>query len=192
MAYAAVLLTLVSWACAREHGPANVPAADLLRAFDHAERRPRDGTFDLKEHTFGGVARASLVVPAESRIIWTLFVPHRGRLQTYVALPPEATASVAIRVGMSDRRIYNTLAERTVTAADVRASGWIRLDVDLSNYAGRQWSLFYRPDDIKWQIIVGTHVLSGSVANVYLGMPVMVTDVEGAREYLGRLTRGRT
>lgn len=168
-----------------------MPVADLLRAFDHAERRPRDGTFELKEHTFGGVPRASLVVPAESRIIWTLFVPHRGRLQVYVALPPEATAAVAIRVGVSDRRIYHTLEERTVTTADVRASGWIPFDADLSRYAGRQWSLFYRPDDIKWQIIVATRVLSGSVANVYLGMPVMVTDVEGAREYLGRLTRGR-
>lgn len=99
---------------------------------------------------------------------------------------------MAIRVGVSDRRIYNTLVEPVVTTAEVRASGWIPLDVDLSMYAGRKWSLFYRPDDIKWQIIVGTRVVSGSVANVYLGMPAMVTDVEGAREYLVRLTRGQT
>ena len=169
-----------------------VPAADLLRSFDHADRRPRAGTFELKEHTFGGIPRASLVVPAESRIIWKLFVPHRGRFQAYVALPPDTTASVAIRVGISDERIYNTLAEPTVTTADVRATGWIPVDVDLSMYAGRQWSLFYRPDDIKWQVIVGTHVLSGSVPNVYLATPALVTDVEGAREYLRRLTRGQT
>jgi hypothetical protein len=175
--------------CSQQRRPTNVPAADLLRHFQDAERRPLHARFELKEHTFAGVPRASLVVPAESRVTWKLFVPHRGRLQMFVTFPETPAASVAIRVGVSDNRIYNTLAEQTITAADA-SRGWVPVDVDLSAYAGRKWSLFYRPDGRKWQIIVGTHVLAGSVANVYLGSPVLMTDVEGAREYLRRQTVG--
>lgn len=159
----------------------------MLRHFQDAERRPLHGSFALKEHTFAGVPRASLVVPPESRVTWKLFVPHRGRLQMFVAFAEASMASVAVRVGVSDNRIYNTLTERTITSADTER-GWVALDVDLSLYAGRKWSLFYRPDGRKWQIIVGTHVLAGSVSNVYLGSPALMTDVEGAREYLRRLT----
>ena len=159
----------------------------MLRLFQDAERRPLHGSFELKEHTFAGVPRASLVVPAESRVTWKLFVPHRGRLQMFVAFAEASAASVAVRVGVSDNRVYNTLTERTISSAEA-ARGWVALDVDLSTYAGRKWSLFYRPDGRKWQIIVGTHVLAGSVSNVYLGSPALMTDVEGAREYLRRLT----
>lgn len=177
-------------ACGRARGPANVPAADLLRHFQDAERRPLQGTFALREHTFAGVSRASLVVPAESRVTWKLFVPHRARLQMHVAFPEEATAAVAVRVGVSDDRIYNTLVESTVTARDAASQGWIPLDADLSLYGGRKWSLFYRPDETKWRIVIATHVLSGSTPWVYLGTPALMTDVEGAREYLRRQTAG--
>ena len=98
-----------------------------------------------------------------------------------------AIRSVRGRSGRrDDNRIYNTLAERTITSAEA-ARGWVALDVDLSLYAGRNGSL-HRPDGRKWQIIVGTHVLAGSVSNVYLGSPALMTDVEGAREYLRRQT----
>ena len=146
----------------------------------------------MKEHTLAGVPRATLVVPAESRVIWKLFVPHRGRFQAQVGLPLDSSAAVAVRVGVSDERIYNTLAEPIVTTDLVRSQGWIPIDVDLSLYAGRKWSVFYRPDEAKWQIIVGTHVVSGSASNVYLGAPALMTDVDGAREYLRRLTRGQS
>ena len=138
----------------------------------------------MKEHTVGGVPRATLVVPPESRITWQAFVPHRGRLQVFVAFPPEAAGSVTVRVGVSDNRIYNTVLETPVATTDQQA--WIPVEADLSLYAGRKWSLFYRPDETKWRIILGTHVVSGSVPRVYLGAPALVTDVDGAREYLQR------
>lgn len=140
----------------------------------------------MKEHTFAGVPRATLVVPGDSRINWRAYVPHRGRLQVYVAFPPDASGSVAVRVGITDGRIYNTVTETTIATADAHAKGWIPFDADLSLYAGRKWSLFYRPDGTRWGIILGTHVVTGSVANVYLGAPVVVTDVDGAREYVRR------
>ena len=141
----------------------------------------------MKEHTLAGTSRATLVVPADSRITWTLFVPHRAHLQAYVAFPPGASGAVAVRVGVSDNRIYNTISETTVATADAGGKDWFPIDADLSLYAGRKWSLFYRPDETKWRIIVGTHLLSGAVPSVYLGSLALVTDTAGAREYLRRL-----
>ena len=145
----------------------------------------------MKEHTLGGTPRATLVVPSDSRITWTVFVPHRAHLQAYVAFPAGASGAVAVRIGVSDNRIYNTLTETTVTTADAGGTEWIPIAADLSLYAGRKWSLFYRPDETKWRIIVGTHLLAGAVPSVYLGSLAVVTDTEGAREYLRRLQERR-
>ena len=120
--------------------------------------------------------------------MWKLFVPHRGRLQVHIAFPPGASGSVAVRVGVSDDRIYNTISETTIATSDAIGE-WIPVEGDLSLYAGRKWSLFYRPDGTKWRLILGTHVLSGVVPNVYLGAPALMTDVDGAREYVRRLSR---
>ncbi len=105
----------------------------------------------------------------------------------FVGFPPEADGAVAVRVGVSDNRIYNTVVEPTI--ATTNKDAWVLVDADLSLYAGRKWSLFYRPDETKWRIVIGTHVISGTVANVYLGAPALMSDVEGAREYLRRQTR---
>ena len=184
--YAAAFLLLAALGCSRHRDASAITAVDLLRHFDNAERRPAQATFELQEHTFGGTTRASLVVPGDSRVTWKLFVPHRGHLQTFIAFPDTARGTIVFRVGVSDGRIYNTVAETTLDAN--AASGWTPVDVDLSLYAGRQRSLFYRPDRTRWQIILATRVLSGHVPQVYLGMPALLTDVEGAREYLRRLT----
>ena len=142
----------------------------------------------MKEHILGGTPRATLAVPADSRITWTLFVPHRAHLQAYVAFPPGASGAVVVRVGVSDNRIYNTISEATVATSDVEGKDWFPINADLSLYAGRKWSLFYRPDETKWRIIVATRVLSGSVPSVYLGSLALVTDTDGAKEYLRRLS----
>jgi hypothetical protein len=191
MAYAAALLLALAGAplaCAPDPGAADVPAVDLLRLFDHADRRPPEGPFELKEHTFAGIARTSLAVPGESRVTWTAFIPHRARLRVFVALRDDREAEVAIRVGVSDRRVYTTVAEPVITSA-ATAHEWVPLDADLSAYAGRKWSLFYRPDERMWDVIIGTHVRSGRVGAVYLGDPALMTDTEGAREYVRRVAR---
>jgi hypothetical protein len=189
MAYAAALLLALAGAplaCAPDAGAADVPAVDLLRLFDRAERRPLEGRFDLQEHTFAGVARASLAVPGQSRVTWTVYIPHRARLRVFVSLRDDREAEIAIRVGVSDRRVYNTVAEPLITSAEA-ARSWIPVDADLSAYAGRKWSVFYRPDERMWDVIIGTHVRSGQVGAVYLGDPALMTDTEGAREYVRRV-----
>ena len=187
-----VLLALLAAACSRERGPADVPAVDLLRKLQDAERRPAGGRFDAAEHTFGGRSMASLVVPAESRMTWTLAIPHRAHARLFAAVPGErGPAVVAVRIGISDDRLYTTLVETTVTSEETRTRGWTLIQADLSPYAGRKFSLFYRPDSRLWKVIVGTHVLEGDPAVMYLGNPALMTDVEGAREYLARTTRAR-
>jgi hypothetical protein len=163
---------------------------DFLRKLQDAERRPTSGRFDAGEHTFGGRSLASLVVPAESRLTWTIAVPHRARLRLLAAVPAtNGEASIAFRVGISDERLYNTLVELPVSSAETAARGWVPVEADLSRFAGWHWSLFYRPDSRLWKIVIGTHVLSGDPPAAYLGIPALMTDAEGAREYLARTTR---
>lgn len=163
---------------------------DLLRKLQDAERRPAGGRFDAGEHTFAGRSLASLVVPAESRLTWTIAIPHRARLRLLAAVPgTNGPATVSFRVGISDDRLYTTLVETPVTSGETATRGWSPVEADLSLYAGRQWSLFYRPDSRLWKVVIGTHVLEGDPPLVYLGIPAMLTDAEGAREYLARVTK---
>jgi len=79
--------------------------------------------------------------------------------------------------------------EATAKAIRSEARGDVlAVTADLSPFAGRKLSIFYRPDRIRWQVIIGTHILSGSPGIVYLGEPVIDTDRDGVREYMKRRT----
>ena len=163
---------------------------DLTRKLQDAERRPAAAPFELGEFTFAGQTRATIVAPAESRLTWRLPLPRRGTLQFFAAIPAaQGDASVAFRIGISDDRRYETLVEPTITTADTVARGWLPVVADLSAFAGRKWSVFYRPDEIRWAVVIGTHVIAGSPGVVYLGAPSITTDVPGAREYASRLAK---
>lgn len=189
-----VLLLSPSIACRRERRAhaAPVRAVDLLFYFKDAERRPERGQFEIREHTLGGVSRGSLIVPSASRTTWKLFVPHRARLVVDAAVPATAgPAAAVVRLGISDGRRYETLREQVVTT-EASASSWVPVSADLSFYAGRKFSLFYRPDTIQWHIVIGTHVTSGSPPYVVLGAPAMETDTVSARLYRERLIKAAT
>jgi hypothetical protein len=178
-----------SAACGRRHDAQStqIRAVDLIFHFKDAVYRPERGTFEIREHTFGGRSRASLIVPSGSRVSWTLFVPHRARLTVHAGVPDaNGPAIAAVRLGVSDDRRYDTLIEQRVTSAEA-ANGWIPISADLSPYAGRKFSLFYRPDRRKWRIIIGTHVIAGSPPFLVLGEPSIEADIESAREYRQRL-----
>jgi hypothetical protein len=163
---------------------------DLTRKLEDAERRPATAPFELGEFTFAGQTHATIVVPAESRLTWRMPLPHRGTLQFFAAVPSaHGYASVAFRIGISDNRRYDTLVEPTITTADTSERGWLPVSADLSPFAGRKWSVFYRPDEIRWSVVIGTHVIAGSPGVVYLGKPSITTDLPGAREYAARVVQ---
>ncbi len=175
-------------ACSQPPNEARVAAVDLTRRLQDAERRPATAPFELGEFTFAGQSHATIVAPAESRLTWRMPLPRRGTLQLFAAVPSTAgDAAVSFRVGISDNRRYDTLTEPTITSADTSARGWIAVTADLSPFAGRKWSVFYRPDEIRWTVVIGTHVMAGAPAVVYLGEPSITTDVPGAREYAARV-----
>lgn len=156
---------------------------DLVRESDGAEKRPPDG-FAVRNYTVGGVTRPALVAPVPSRLTWGGPLPRRGVLRAFLTLEAaDPAAVIRLRVGVSDDRIYEALDEWTVSSA---SASWIAVRTDLSAYAGFQWSLFYRPDRVRWHVVLAADPVDGSAARAVWGAPEIVTDARAAREYVAR------
>jgi hypothetical protein len=89
---------------------------------------------------------------------------------------------VRVRLGISDNRVYEGLAEHTLNPG----TGWTEFRTDLSAYAGIKASLFYRPDRITWRLVLSTDRVGPAPATAVLGSPEILTDVSSAKEYLTR------
>jgi hypothetical protein len=155
---------------------------DLIKEFDRAEKRPPDG-YTIATHLAGDMRRPAIMAPAPGRITWTLPLPRRAVLRAAVA--GTADVPVRVRVGVSDARIYEALAQTVVTAG----SGWSMLTADLSAYASWKFSLFYRPERLSWNVNVSLDAIGGVPAPVALGTPEILTDSAGAVEYAKRTRR---
>jgi hypothetical protein len=162
---------------------ASVEVVDLTRTFDSAEHRPVNG-FDVAVHVADGVARPSLVVPVPARAIWSLPLPRHGLFRAFLTLDPAGAPATAVRfrLGISDNRVYEALAERTLTTEH----GWTEFRADLSAYAGIKASLFYRPDRITWRLVLSTDVLGTVPVRAVWGSPAILTDVSSVKEYQTR------
>jgi hypothetical protein len=160
-----------------------VRVIDLVRELPRAEKYPTNAQFEVAEHTLSSVRHATIVVPAPSRMIWTLRLPARGLVRTWVAVEPHGdavAASVTFRLGISDHRIYEPLAQRLLTASETHDKGWIALAADVSLYGGPQWSLFHRPDAHSWRLIFNADS-GGGVARALWGAPGVDSDADAAR-----------
>ena len=166
-------------------GTTQVTAIDLLKRADAATRRPEAGPFAIEDQPCGGRRITAQAVPVPSRLTWTLNFPARARLIATPGLAGSSDAAAEFRVGISDRRVYETLLTQVV-AADACAHGGQEISIDLSRFGGRQWSLFYRPDDRRWELIFGVTVKSGEVARAFWGAPRVEADTRAARNYLAR------
>jgi hypothetical protein len=156
----------------------------LIKQFDYVEKRPVAGAFEIAEYTLAGRTLPSVVTPANSRLIWTHApLPRRAVLRADIGVPFDEDATrVYVRVGISDGRIYETLREHTLDNTETGGE-WVPIEVDLSRYAGPQWSLFYRPDERRWEIILASVVLDGSLPAIYWGRPAIHADVAAARRH---------
>ncbi len=189
--YALVILAVILCAGCRQVEKTPVQAVNLLREFDAAEKRPPTG-FQIADRQIDGISRPSLVVAVPSRLTMALPLPRRGVLRAAAALePPPAdrpAASVRLRVGVSDDRIYERLTDVILTAGQ---RGWVDVRTDLSAYAGWKWSLFYHPERVMWRVVLAADAIDGIPATAVWGSPEIVTDRDGAREYSERRQRFR-
>jgi hypothetical protein len=153
-----------------------------VRQFGAAEKRPADSEFEIADYDAGGLARPSIVSSAPSRLTWTLRLPARGAFhaQLHVRSDSIAGETLGFRVGVSDDRVYERLAQLPLSST---SRGWTPISVDLSRYAGRKWSLFYRPDARAWRLILSVDVdaTARGGAHAVWGAPAVSTDTAGAR-----------
>lgn len=155
----------------------SIRVVDFIKEFDRAEMRP-PGTFQVADR-----GRPSILAPSPGRIEWKLPLPRSGRFLAYVTA--DGTASVRFRVGVSDGRIYEQLTDVLVAPAQ----GWTAVSADLSAYAGRKLSLFYRPDEIAWRVTLSTDAVDGVAGRGAWGMPEVVAAPDDANEYRARRHR---
>jgi hypothetical protein len=186
---AGTLLVLIGAACGAGAPQTQLLVVDLIGKFRLAESRPAGGAFGLAQHTLGERVRATIEVPVPSRVIWTIPVPRRGKLVlTPALLPSTSPEQVRFRVGVSDHRIYEGLGDTTLSVGDTAiGTPW---EIDLSDYAGLKWSIFYQPDWRVWRLVLNTELIEGSSARALWIEPAIYTDVPAARHYFEyRLTQ---
>lgn len=177
---------LTAPACGAPAAPA-LETLDLLKALPSAERRgltpPREPAEAVIDG-FGTDLRPSIVVVVPSRITWRgLRFPKRSLVRTSVGVRTGARSpEILFRIGISDDRTYEELARQVVTA---NAPGWTDVRVDLSRYAGWQWSLFYHPDRRCWNLVFNVSALTGALPAVagLWAQPAVYTDSAAQRDF---------
>ncbi len=140
---AVVVLTGCGWTADR---PAEV---DLLSMLPTAERRAGgEVSTAIRADVFvaGGDGRMALVMEAPARVTWSVRLPVHAQFQTAVA------GSARLRLGASNGRTYQEVAQIDVTA------GWKPVTIDLRGLSEVQWSLFYQPLRMDWQLIINADV----------------------------------
>lgn len=152
---------------------------DFIKEFDRAERRPR--TYAVASSAAGGTALPAIVGPAPGRLTWTLAMPRGAEFRSQVAA---VGGAVHVRVGISDNRVYEGLAEATVVAG----APWAPLRADLSRYAGWKASLFYRPNGVQWHFVLSADAVAGP-ATVVWAAPEIVAARGNVLEYAARRAR---
>lgn len=187
-ALAALALTIAACAPA---DPSTVRIVNLVRDFRDAEGRPSLAAFEVADVAVSGQSEAAIRTIAPSRLMFVLPVPRRSTFAARVAIdggidgaPPQP---LRFRVGVSDDRIYEQLAAVLLTPGV--QSGWTELRADLSAYAGWQWSLFYRPEEQRWRLVLSTDAVSGVRGRGVWGAPGIDGDRSAAREHVERAAR---
>lgn len=106
-----------------------------------------------------------MVTDAPARVIWSVRLPSRARLETAVALLAESSgnsgAGVSARIGISDDRRYDQLAAITLDGSVAQSRAWRPVSIDLGRYSGWQWSLFYRPWERTWRLVFSADATPG-------------------------------
>jgi len=156
-----------------------------------AEPRPSAAAFEIGDVALFGQSGPAIRTVAPSRLVFVLAIPLRSRFTARIGIeggvgggPPQP---LRFRVGVSDDRIYEQLASVLLTPAV--QTRWTDIHADLSAYAGWQWSVFYRPSERRWRLILSTDTVSGLPGRGVWGAPTIDGDRAAAREHVERAAR---
>jgi hypothetical protein len=134
---------------------------DFLQALPQAQIRPADqpAVVRVVDAHLNGEVKRSLSASVPSRVVFTLQIPGAAVFAASLGVDASGSHSddegVTFRLGISDGRTYEQLLDRSILARD--GEEWVPARVDLARYAGWQWSLFYHPSSITWQIVLNTY-----------------------------------
>lgn len=175
-------LAIVFGSCGARSSPPLVAVVDLIKELDRAEGRPA-GAYTIAEYSAAGRTLPSITGPAPGRLTWTLPLPRHGTFRARIAA---SVAPAHVRIGVSDTRVYESLAELDVAPG----AAWSDITVDLSDYAGWKWSLFYRPERQAWRLNLSADAAGGAPATIAWGLPEIVAPAgDDALEYARRRAR---
>jgi hypothetical protein len=187
LAVALAALGCVVGACAQAD-PSPIRIVNLVGDFRAAEARPSPAAFEVADVSIAGRSEPAIRTIAPSRLVFVLPVPRRSTFTARVAIDGEINGMspqpLRFRVGVSDDRIYEQLADVLLTPGV--QTGWTDIRTSLSAYAGWQWSLFYRPERQTWRLVLSTDAPTGAGRGVW-GAPGIDADRSAAREYVERL-----
>ena len=174
LAFASLVALLASPAgCGRSRQPTQI---DLLSLLPLAEKRPlttASDAFVVRDLPFEGRTMPAVIVPQPSRIVWTVRIPRHATLTTHAGLIPASTGKYAgeavFRIGVSGGRIYEQVYQRHLSPGTVEADRtFVPIAVDLSAWAGWQWSLFYRPSETSWNVVLSVDGTRSSDAPAWM------------------------
>lgn len=150
---------LLAVGCGGDRDAGRTFQESLFDRFDAAERRgvPSERT----EIQVGGASRRVIVAHPPTRLTWTKRVPANAWVSTAAGLKPGAAmlpgGAVLFRVAITDGRIHEILYSSELTAASLGAAPQ-PVSIDLGGFAGWQWSLFYRPGERDWRLMLTTSI----------------------------------
>jgi hypothetical protein len=161
----ALAIALMPAACGAPNNAAPLPL-DLVRELPNALIQAAPGAPGARQEfaaAESGPAPA-LFMTAPARVTWTLQFPETAEVIARVAIVGAITGGegVTVRLGLSDNRAYHELLREPVRASAPGAPpGWRPIRIDLSEYSGWKWSLFYQPSRLKWRLIVNADATPG-------------------------------
>jgi hypothetical protein len=161
IAFSTVALALFAATAGCGSAPASI---DLTAALPSAERRalgPPDDAIQRTTISSDGATRPAIVMAAPSRVLFPVNMRVHARFHAAVALEPGSGAGATVRVGIAGTRSYDELLRIPLTPGARDGTDWQAVDLDLGEYSGWQWSVFYRPQTLTWKFVLNADASPG-------------------------------
>lgn len=150
-----VLLAVAAWMWRSGQGALEDDAIDLIALFPDAEKRTTmpslEEGYAIQTVVIDGDRKQSLFAHPFSRVTWVVTVPPGAVLRTSAALRPDAWTSpgdgALFRVGVSEGTTYTEFFKQRVQPSQrPEDRRWFPVEVDLTQYAGREVKVIFNTE----------------------------------------------